>query len=104
MFYMFTFVMNFANFAGQLASVTAALGNAAVIAKIHLYEPRIEISGGEEVTSQSIDDGRIQLHNIEFSYPTKMEIKVLNDVSITVEKNKTVALVGSSGCGKSTII
>lgn len=96
--------MNFANFAGMLTSVTASLGNAAVIAKIYQYEPSIEISGGEDVTSESLDDGRIQLSNIKFSYPTKMDIKVLKDVSITVEKNKTVALVGSSGCGKSTII
>jgi len=29
---------------------------------------------------------------------------VIKNVSINVEKNKTVALVGSSGCGKSTII
>lgn len=104
MFYMFTFVMNFSNVGAMMASVMGAVGNSAVIAKIYAYEPSIEIKGGEDVTPTSIEDGRIQLSNIKFSYPTKMDIKVLKGISITVEKNKTVALVGSSGCGKSTII
>lgn len=46
----------------------------------------------------------MSLRNLEFRYPTKPEIKVLKGVTIFVEKNKTIALVGSSGCGKSTII
>lgn len=48
----------------------------------------------------------MEIKNIEFSYSQSEDIKVLNDVSITVsnEKNKVVALVGTSGCGKSSII
>lgn len=41
---------------------------------------------------------------MKFSYPTKTDIQVLKGIDIVVEKNKTIALVGSSGCGKSTII
>ena len=41
---------------------------------------------------------------MKFTYPTKKEIQVIKDLSLRVEKNKTVALVGTSGCGKSTII
>ena len=33
-----------------------------------------------------------------------MDIQVIKNLSLKVEKNKTVALVGTSGCGKSTII
>ena len=44
------------------------------------------------------------MENITFSYPTKKEITTLKNINIIVEKNKTVALVGTSGCGKSTCI
>lgn len=64
----------------------------------------MEIDAGGPVTKESLDDGRICLDNINFTYPTKTEIQVIKNVSINVEKNKTVALVGSSGSGKSTII
>lgn len=46
----------------------------------------------------------IQLKNLEFAYPSKKEIPILRDVSIDVPKNKVIALVGGSGCGKSSII
>jgi len=56
------------------------------------------------VTTESIEDGKITLEDIQFTYPTKQDIQVIKGASIVVEKNKTVALVGTSGCGKSTII
>lgn len=34
----------------------------------------------------------------------KLDIPVLNNISFTIEKNKKTALVGESGCGKSTIL
>ena len=39
-----------------------------------------------------------------FHYPSKKDVDVLKNVSLTMEKNKVVALVGKSGCGKSSII
>lgn len=48
--------------------------------------------------------GRLSLSNIHFKYPCRPDITVLNDISFVAEAGKTVALVGSSGSGKSTII
>ncbi|CAG8821772.1 34118_t:CDS:2, partial [Racocetra persica] len=48
--------------------------------------------------------GYIQLKNINFVYPARPDVKTLNDVSFDVEPGSTVALVGSSGSGKSTIM
>ena len=46
-------------------------------------------------------NGKIELRNVEFSYETSAE--VLHGVSLSVEKGKTLALVGPSGGGKTTI-
>uniref|UniRef100_A0A915EGH1 ABC-type xenobiotic transporter n=1 Tax=Ditylenchus dipsaci TaxID=166011 RepID=A0A915EGH1_9BILA len=48
--------------------------------------------------------GRLEFCNIHFSYPTRPDVKILNGVSFTVEPGQTVALVGHSGCGKSTMV
>ena len=47
---------------------------------------------------------RIHFDNISFNYPSRPEMKVLNGISFTVESGKRVALVGSSGAGKSTVM
>jgi ABC-type multidrug transport system fused ATPase/permease subunit len=41
--------------------------------------------------------GQIQLKNVKFSYPTKKDVEVLKGVSIVIQKNKVIALVGPSG-------
>merc|ERR1712066_867872 len=48
--------------------------------------------------------GEITFKNVKFSYPTRPNIQVLKGISFTVKPNESVALVGHSGCGKSTVI
>ena len=48
--------------------------------------------------------GTIELRNIEFSYPTRPEIMVLDNFNLKVTGGQTVAIVGASGSGKSTVI
>lgn len=79
-------------------------GTAAAIADIFMYKSSIKTVGGSQVTEKTIEEGTISLKNVDFSYPTKKEIKILDKVSIEIGKNRTIALVGTSGCGKSTII
>lgn len=47
--------------------------------------------------------GRIGFENVSFSYPQRPETKALDAVSFTIAPGETVALVGRSGAGKSTI-
>ena len=47
--------------------------------------------------------GRVELRDVTFTYPTASEPS-LRDVSLTVEAGATVALVGGTGSGKSTLI
>ena len=47
-------------------------------------------------------EGDIEFKNVEFAYPSKPGVKVLNNMNFKILKNKKNALVGESGCGKST--
>ncbi len=50
-----------------------------------------------------INEGNIEFKDVFFSYPGRADISVLKGVSFSVKANETVAIVGSSGGGKSTI-
>ncbi len=49
-------------------------------------------------------DGRVTFKGVDFTYPARPEIKVLQGLNLECPAGKTTALVGSSGCGKSTVI
>ncbi|CAO2818228.1 unnamed protein product [Amaranthus hypochondriacus] len=48
--------------------------------------------------------GEIELRHVSFTYPTRPDIQIFRDLSLTIHSGKTVALVGESGSGKSTVI
>lgn len=48
--------------------------------------------------------GTIQLRSVRFRYPTRPDVKVLRGLTLSVQKGQKLALVGSSGCGKSTVV
>ncbi len=48
--------------------------------------------------------GDIKLRNLNFNYPSRPDVPVLKDFSLDIPANKTTALVGTSGSGKSTIV
>lgn len=47
---------------------------------------------------------QVELSNISFRYPTRRDIVALEDVTLTLEPGKLVAVVGLSGSGKSTLV
>ena len=49
-------------------------------------------------------DGTIEFRDVHFRYPTRPEQPVLRGLNLTVKPGQYVALVGASGCGKSTTI
>merc|ERR1712232_1232834 len=49
-------------------------------------------------------EGNIRFENVTFSYPTRRDVMVLNGFTLSLAKNTTTALVGSSGSGKSTVV
>ena len=47
--------------------------------------------------------GTLEFSHVSFSYPTRTEIQVLNHLSFTIRSGQSLALVGTSGGGKSTV-
>lgn len=62
------------------------------------------IEEAKEPVSKKIFDDKIEYDHVHFSYREDGNEEVLSDISFTLEKGKTVALVGASGSGKSTIV
>lgn len=48
--------------------------------------------------------GDIEFKNVWFRYPTRKNDWILKGLNLKIKPNETVALVGESGCGKSTIV
>lgn len=57
---------------------------------------------GEIIADQSLA-GNVAFKNVKFSYPTRPDHMVLKNFNLNIPAGKTVAIVGSSGNGKSTI-
>ncbi|XP_005876199.1 PREDICTED: multidrug resistance protein 1 [Myotis brandtii] len=49
-------------------------------------------------------EGNVTFNEVVFNYPTRPDVPVLQGLSLEVKKGQTLALVGSSGCGKSTVV
>lgn len=49
-------------------------------------------------------EGEVALKEVSFNYPSRPDVPVLQEISISVQPGQTVALVGPSGCGKSTVV
>ena len=55
-------------------------------------------------TSKTVQEGRIEFQQVSFRYYKDSQEKVLDDVSLTIEPGQTVGIIGSTGCGKTTLV
>ncbi|XP_010318180.1 putative ABC transporter B family member 8 [Solanum lycopersicum] len=67
---------------------------------------RVPEIDGEDTRGLVLEDirGEVEFRNVKFTYPSRPDTVVLKDFNLKIEAGKTVALVGSSGSGKSTAI
>ena len=48
--------------------------------------------------------GAVELREVSFAYPSRRDVLVYSQLSLTIDAGQTVALAGPSGCGKSTLV
>lgn len=65
-------------------------------------QPKVDIYKGLVIPSEQLS-GRVVFNGVDFTYPARPDQRVLQDFSLEIEPGQTVALVGVSGSGKSTI-
>merc|ERR1719192_472478 len=62
-----------------------------------------ENEGGQTIKPEKVQ-GKIAFKTVNFYYPTRPNVPVLKGLTLEINPGETVALVGQSGCGKSTCI
>ena len=84
---------------GSISQGMASLGRI-----FGIFQEQPEIVDGPQ-TNHDVTDlkGEIRLNHLTFAYPDMPEVKVLEDVSVTVKPGETLAILGRTGSGKSTI-
>ncbi|XP_047095891.1 ABC transporter B family member 11-like [Lolium rigidum] len=92
-------------------SQTSALGSDSAKAKESASSIFALIDRKSRIDSSSDDGmvladvaGELELCQVCFSYPSRPSVQIFRDLSLRIPPGKTVALVGESGCGKSTVI
>ncbi|XP_069769956.1 ATP-dependent translocase ABCB1-like isoform X2 [Narcine bancroftii] len=92
---------------GQSSSFSPDYAKAKVAANnlFALFE-RVPSIDNYSTEGQTLDkfNGELQFSNVYFRYESRPDVSVLEKLSIKVGKGQTLALVGSSGCGKSTSV
>ncbi|XP_025418287.1 multidrug resistance protein 1-like [Sipha flava] len=83
-------------------SVSIAIGAASTIFNIIDSKPNIDPYSSKGKKINKIQ-GKVEFKDVSFTYPTRNTVSVLNKLSLTIEPGQTIALVGSSGGGKSTV-
>lgn len=78
-------------------------GNQMVASVFEILDRKTEVIGdaGEELTTV---EGTIELRGIQFSYPSRPDVVIFKDFNLKVRAGKSMALVGQSGSGKSSVI
>ncbi|OEU07751.1 ATP-binding cassette transporter [Fragilariopsis cylindrus CCMP1102] len=101
---------SYQNLQGLITSFTRSAAGAEKVFSLFDSIPDIDPSKGNDIDPTTLSmgsdggGGQIEIQNISFYYQMRPDNIVLEDFSLTIPAGKTIALVGRSGGGKSTII
>ncbi|KAJ1673699.1 hypothetical protein EV182_004730, partial [Spiromyces aspiralis] len=90
--------------APNLSIISSGRGAAARIFSI--IERKSPIDAVDQTSGKIIDrlEGDIEFRDVHFRYPSRPDVKILHGFNLKVKPGQKIALVGESGCGKSTTV
>ena len=97
------FIGSFNGIAEKYEKIQKSLVISEKLFKIIDYIPNIRNTSKNKYSFMKIN-GNIEFNNINFSYPNKKEVEVLNNFNLKISPGMRLGIVGASGSGKSTII
>ena len=101
--YCLMLIGTFNEVADKFEKIQKSLVIAEKLFKIIDYIPKVKNLPKNEFSFMKIK-GEVEFRNINFSYPTKNDVEVLNNFSLKIKPGMRLGIVGASGSGKSTII
>ncbi len=82
-------------------SVSRGVASGRRVQEVLNCEPAIADGG---YNAETVLKGQIEFKNVSFAYPTMGERKILDDISFTIHPGETFAILGATGCGKSSMV
>ncbi|KAI7795493.1 putative bile salt export pump, partial [Triplophysa rosa] len=95
--------MNLGQASSCLEAFASGRGAATIIFETIDREPEIDCLSEAGYKFDKVK-GDLEFHNVTFHYPSRPEVKILDQLSLQVKSGETTAFVGPSGAGKSTTI
>lgn len=96
-----TIVTSIGGIAGPMTAAAHAASAAGILFTI-IDAPQPKTSGTKQYSD--LDSQDIVLDNINFGYPMRPDLRILQNLNVRFPAGKTTAIVGASGSGKSTIV
>ena len=90
----------------SLASIyNQIINNLSSAARVfEIMDEKSDITEDENAVDIEVKEGRVEFRNVTFSYPDDESTNIVENLSFSVKGGETVALVGPTGAGKTTII
>ncbi|EGO23855.1 hypothetical protein SERLADRAFT_450147 [Serpula lacrymans var. lacrymans S7.9] len=89
--------------APEMQAITHGRGAAAKLFSTIERVPDIDSANPGGLKPENVV-GEIIFENVKFNYPSRPDVRIVKDLSISFPAGKTAALVGASGSGKSTVV
>ena len=87
----------------MLMMSSRALASAKRIQEV--LEEDVDIKNADEAdVSATVTNGQIEFRNVTFRYYKNSEDAVLDNINLTIDAGSTVGIIGSTGCGKTTLV
>ena len=85
--------------------MTSARALASARRKKEVLNEEIDITDAESTEKdRTVEKGRIEFRNVSFRYYKNSEEAVLQNINLEIEAGSTVGIIGSTGCGKTTLV